>query len=448
MNARGGVAGSFKIQQGIDLVLEGLRELSAEAAALPPDDYRRLVDEVGRLRGRPLFLPYLSSGIGRGARVRLADGRWVIDLALGIGVHFFGHGDPDLVRTALEAAIEDTAMQGNLQMGEPYARLLSLLLAHSGPRLRHGWIANSGAEANETALKIIRQKKAPALEIVVFRGCFHGRTTTMAELTDRPDYRRGQPSRETVHTLPFFSPDDPDWIDGTRAELRALLAARRGKIAAVAFELVQGEAGFRTAPRAFFEALMEECRREGVAVWVDEVQTFGRTGELFAFEKLGLGDYVDVVTIGKMLHAAATLFTEELNPEPGLVSGTYAGSTVGLAVGRRIVERLLAGRYLGRGGRIERLGALAEEGLARISRDLGPWRAGPIDGIGAMWALELPGADHEAVCRVVRRAFDAGLLLYYGGSGPYRLRLFVPAILDEADLDEALGILRKALAEA
>lgn len=448
MDLRAGSAANRKIRQGIELVLDGVRDLAQSDAAVSGDEYRRLVEEIGRLRGRPLFVPYLSSGVGRGARVRLGDGRWVIDLALGIGVHFFGHGDPDLLRTAIVAAIEDTAMQGNLQMGEPYARLISLLLAHSGPRLRRAWLANSGAEANETALKIIRQRKAPAAEVVVFRGCFHGRTTTMAELTDRPDYRRGQPAREVVHFLPFYSRDDPDSLDATRAELRRLLASRRGRIAAMAFELVQGEAGFRTAPREFFAALMEECRRESVAVWVDEVQTFGRTGELFAFQKLGLEDYVEVVTIGKMLHAAATLFTEDLTPDPGLVSGTYAGSTVGLCVGRRIVERLLADGYLGPGGRIAALGALAAERLARLARDLGPSRAGAVDGTGAMWALELPGADHEAVCRVVRRCFEAGLLLYYGGTGPHRLRLFLPAILTDGDLDEALDVLRRTLAEA
>ena len=445
MGALVGVAENPEIRRGIDLILQGLAALAREAPTMSADEYRRLVDELGRLRGRPLFLPYVSSGIGRGARVRLADGRWAIDLALGIGVHFFGHGDPDLVRTALEAAVEDTAMQGNLQMGMPYARLLERLLAQSGPRLRHGWIANSGAEANESALKIVRQKKAPASEVVVFRGAFHGRTTTMAELTDRPDYRRGQPSRETVHFLPFYSREDPD---AARAMLRSVLAARPGTIAACVFELVQGEAGFRTAPREFFAGLMEDCRRAGIAVWVDEIQTFGRTGELFAFETLGLGDYVDVVTIGKMLQCAATLFTEEMKPDPALVSGTYAGSSVGLAVGRRIVERLRGEGYLGRGGRIERLGALARERLSRLARDLGPSRAGPIDGIGAMWALELPGADHAAVCRIVRSAFEAGLLLYYAGTGPYRLRLFLPAILAEEELDEAVAILRRTLAEA
>src|SRR5262249_38603073 len=156
----------------------------------------------------------------------------------------------------------------------------------------------------------------------------------------------------------------------------------------------------------------------GVAVWIDEIQTFGRTGELFAYQTLDLGAHVDVVTIGKALQAAATLYTDEYNPRPGLVSGTFAGSTVGLAIGRRIVDRLLADGFLGRQGRIARLGRLAQTSLGQLAQELGPRRISGLDGVGAMWALELAGADHAGVVRVLRRCFDAGLLLYYGGTGP------------------------------
>jgi acetylornithine/N-succinyldiaminopimelate aminotransferase len=338
-------------------------------------------------------------------------------------------------------------MQGNLQMGTIVPELLDLLLANAGGRLRHGWIANSGSEANEIALKIIRQRQAPAAEIVAFRGCFHGRTSVMAEITDRPDYREGQPRRETLHYLPFFDHQEPQRARAALIQLQDLLATRRDQIACMVFELVQGETGFRTAPREFFAPLMRECQTAGVAVWVDEIQTFGRTGELFAFEKLGLGSYVDVVTVGKMLHGAATLYTEEYNPRPGLVSGTFAGSTVGLAIGRRIVERLLTEGFLGPDGRIARLGRLAEDRLRRLAHDLGPRRIRAIDGVGAMWALELADVDHADVLALLRRCFDAGLLVYYGGTDAYRIRLFLPATLTEGHLAEAIAILHGCLRE-
>jgi 4-aminobutyrate aminotransferase-like enzyme len=234
-------------------------------------------------------------------------------------------------------------------------------------------------------------------------------------------------------------------LRAAHAQLRDLFSTRRDRIACVVFELVQGESGFRTAPREFLEPLMRECRAAGVAVWVDEIQTFGRTGELFAFQKLGLAPYVDVVTVGKMLHCAAALYTDEYNPRPGLVAGTFAGTTVGLAIGRRITERLLAEGFLGPHGRIVQLGAFAEERLRRLARDLGGRRVGAIDGVGAMWAVELSGASHAAVLALLRRCFDAGLLLYYGGSGPYRLRFFLPAVITEAEIGEAVDILQSCL---
>ena len=125
-------------------------------------------------------------------------------------MHFFGHSHPDLVRTAITAAASDVIMQGNLQANAEYGDLLEILLQHSAPQLTHGWLSLPGTEANENALKLIRYHQQPARDIIAFRRCFHGRTTTMAEITDRPDYRKGQPSRERVFYLPFYESEDPE----------------------------------------------------------------------------------------------------------------------------------------------------------------------------------------------------------------------------------------------
>src|SRR5438046_1883655 len=161
--------------------------------------------ELAALRGRPAFYPYLGSGIGRGARAMLADGRWVLDFALGIGVHLFGHGDLDLIETAVRAAASDLAMQGNLIFNREYHARMKTLLANGPAGMEYCWLATSGADANENALKLVRQKRDGRSGIVAFRGCFHGRTSAMAEITDRPDYRRGQPSTFPVFYLPFFN---------------------------------------------------------------------------------------------------------------------------------------------------------------------------------------------------------------------------------------------------
>jgi acetylornithine/N-succinyldiaminopimelate aminotransferase len=440
-----------KFQRGLDLVLEAVTELQAGAPTGAEDGevYAQQLQRVARLRGRPLFFPYVGSGLGHGARVQTADGRWLLDFAIGIGVHFFGHSHSDLVRTALTAAASDVVMQGNLQANSEYADLLDILLSHSAPQLTSGWLSLPGAEANENALKLIRYHRQPAHDVIAFRRCFHGRTTTMAEITDRPDYRKGQPTRERVFYLPFYEVDDPSSSQQTLSALRAILDQHPGEIAVCVFELVQGESGFQTAPREFFVPLMETLKERRVTVWVDEIQTFGRTGELFAFQRLNLAEYVDVVTVGKMLQNSAVLFRQEYQPDPALISGTFAGTTVGMAVGRRIVEKLIQENYLGPEGKIVALEQHTREALARMQTETsGAIRA--ISGIGAMWAFEPTGASHEGIRALLQECYRNGLILYYAGvgAGPYRMRMFLPGgVATSEDVDEALRILRFSMAQ-
>ena len=431
-------------QRGLDLILEALGDAQTAPGGLEGEAYAQQLQRVAELRGRPLFFPYLGSGVGKGAKVRAADGRWLLDLAIGIGVHFFGHSHPDLVRTAITAAASDVVMQGNLQANIEYGGLLEVLLQHSAPHFAHGWLSVPGTEANENALKLVRYHAYPARDIIAFRRCFHGRTTTMAEITDRPDYRKGQPLRERVFYLPFYEPDDLNSSSQTLTTLREILDQHSGEIAACVFELVQGEAGFRVAPREFFAPLMELLKERGVCVWVDEIQTFGRTGELFAFQKLDLTEYVDVVTVGKLLQNSALLFREEYQPDPALISGTFAGTTVGLAVGRRIVEKLVQENYLGPHGRIAALERHAQEGLTRLQQEL-PSCIRSFGGVGAMWSVEPMRASLADIKALLHECYRNGLIAYYSGfgDGPYRLRLFLPGgVLTTDELDEALDILR------
>ena len=141
--------------------------------------------------------------------------------------------------------------------------------------------------------------------------------------------------------------------------------------------LVQGEGGFNTAPREFFVALMETCKAAGIPVWDDEVQSFGRTESMFCFERLGLGEYIDVVTIGKISQACACLYTADFNPKAGLLSGTFAASTSAFATGLSALRRLQSGGYYGPNGRIAKHSARNERrNMAMPPRTGGPC-AGP-----------------------------------------------------------------------
>jgi len=420
--------------------------VAAEASerTLTPRQYEQALRELSRRRGRPLLFPLLLGSPGSGARVRLADGTTKLDFIGGIGVYGFGHGDPDLLETAAVAAASDTVFQGHLAPGLEYLRLTQALLRHAGPKLKHAWLSVSGAMANENALKMILQKQHPADRIVAFERGFAGRTLALAEITDKPAYRQGLPLRGGVLYVPFYDPKDPESTRRSVAALDAHLRRYPGRVAGMLFELVQGEGGFHTAPAAFFRALMERCREAGLAVWVDEVQTFGRTGELFAFRGLGLEQLVDVVTAGKLVQGSAVLFSKAYNPRPGLVAGTYAGSTVGMAVGARIIERLESEGYLGSRGRVALLGRRFERRLAALRKRL-PRAVGARSGIGAMQAFVAFDGSAELTAALLRAAFDEGLLLFSAGAAPTKLRALLPVNTSDEELESGFAMLEKAM---
>jgi 4-aminobutyrate aminotransferase-like enzyme len=436
-----------KFEHGLRLMMESIVETQSGAITehFDADAMQAQLAELAIMRGRPAFYPYLGSGVGRGARAMLADGRWLIDFALGIGVHFFGHGNHDLIETAIRAAAADLTMQGNLIFNREYHALMKTLLAHAPRGLEHCWLALSGADSNENALKMVRQKRDGRPGVIAFLGCFHGRTCAMAEITDRPDYRIGQPSTFPVHYVPFYDRNDPQSATLALQALREVIAREGDRISTFIVELVQGEAGFVTAPRDFFVPLFDECKRAGIIVWVDEVQTFGRTGELFATTRLDLADYVDVVTIGKILQGSATLYRKNLAPDPGLVSGTFSGATVAMAVGRRIVEKLTGEGFFGPRGRELELEKLTREHLERLARKHSGVIS-EIDGVGAMLAFRLGDGSLEATRAFIRRCFDQGLALYYGGHETACVRLFLPAgCLTADELGDAFTILDRCI---
>ncbi len=437
-----------KFELGLRLMVEAVadaRNSAAPPAPLTAAQMRQELEELAAMRGRPALYPYLGSGLGRGARAMLADGRWVLDFALGIGVHLFGHGNPDLIETALRAAACDIVMQGNLIFNREYHALMKTLLAHAPAGMENCWLSLSGADANENALKLIRQKRDGRPGVLAFRGCFHGRTSSMAEITDRPDYRLGQPRTFPVEYLPFYKRHDPASTDKALAALSGIIQREGDRFATLMVELVQGEAGFIAAPREFFVPIFEECRRSGIAIWIDEVQTLGRTSALFATDLLNLADYADVITVGKVLQGSAVLLRKSFAPDHGLVSGTFSGATVAMAVGRRIIEKLTSEGFFGPEGREKQLERLTREHLERLSRKH-PRLISEIDGVGAMMAFRLGDGSLARTRAFIGRCFEAGLVLYYGGHEPACVRLFLPAgVLTDAELEEAFAIMDRCI---
>jgi len=407
--------------------------------------YQESVQLLESLRGQDLFYHYIGSGFGHGALVELADGSVKLDFISGIGT-FWGHGHPKMVEAALEGSLEDICMQTNLQQNRDIVNLCALLTKHA--ELDHCFLTTSGAMANENALKILFQKKAPAYRVLAFERCFMGRSLALAQITDRPRFREGLPSNFHVDYVPFY-----DWRDPKGSTERALFVLEKhlnrypGQHACMSFELIQGEAGNYPGTQEFFTALMKQLKVRNIAILVDEVQTFGRTDHLFAFQHFRLQPYVDVVTCGKLCQVCATLFKDAFKPKPGLIAQTFVSTSAAIKVSLALIKALTEDGYLGSEGKNMQIRKHFVEHLTRLADKYPKKIEGPF-GHGLMIACTPFKGDKEKVTEFAKTLFESGLITYTAGSDPTRLRFLVPqGSVTFEDIDQAAMILENLLVE-
>lgn len=452
-----------------------VREVASKSARLtdvrPPvaelrDSYDAFMKRAADVRGRALLYPYLGSGIGNGALVELMDGSVKWDMICGIGVHFFGHSDGEMIRAGVQGALCDTLQHGNLQSGFEAYRFAEVLLAEAKKhsRLKYCYSSTSGCMANENAIKVCYQKHAPASRVVAFKDCFMGRSVTMSQIGDAAANRVGIPLSTQVDYMPFYDEavakrmsagdvsGQTKFIDMAVARLREYVERYPKQHACFIFELIQGEGGFNTAPREYFLELFKVCRDAKMAIWDDEIQSFGRTESMFAYEDLDLGEYVDVFCVGKMTQACATLFTEEYNPGPGLLSGTFTSSTPAFNMGIKAIERLRDGGYYGEKGSIARHYAAFVKGIRDLAAKHPAWfpkgndYVDIVGGSGGMMKFTPFGGKKDAVNKACKHMFDAGVVSFYCGHGPYHVRMLPPlGVMKEADWPRVFACVEKGL---
>lgn len=413
-------------------------------------EYEAFCNQVELLRGRPLFLPYIGSGRGNRVYVELEDRSVKMDLAGGIGIHILGHGHREVIKTALQAAMSDIVMQGNLQMNKEWVKLSEKFvgLVSKSSRLSHSWLTTSGTMANENALKMIFHKHTPARKIITMKKAFAGRSMMMGEISDNPDYKIGLPRYNDVLRLDFYSPDHPTRSkESSLSQLKQHISENKKNIAGFVFEIIQGEGGFRVAPRDFFVPLFEECKKHNIAIWADEVQTFARTGEFFAFETVNIGQYLDVVTVGKAPQIATTLFTKEYNPAPGLIAGTFAGSSVQMASGLKIIEILETGGFIGHSGRIKKIYEKFNLNISNLIKTTLKGLIKDINGMGLMIAITPQDGTKETQVGLIKTFFKKGLITFGCGRDPYKIRLLPPAIISDKEIEIACQIIEKSTLE-
>ncbi|RYZ05246.1 MAG: aminotransferase class III-fold pyridoxal phosphate-dependent enzyme [Myxococcales bacterium] len=365
---------------------------------------------------------------GSGSWLTDSTGRRYLDFVQGWAVNCLGHSPPVVVE-ALTQQASRLINCGPAYFNEPAARA-----AEQIARLSFGnrtFFTNSGAEANEGAIKLARKWGQPrgAFEIVTMTGAFHGRTLATMSATGKPQWRE------------LFEPKVPGFVHVPLNDLAAVEAAIGPKTVAVMLEPIQGEGGVVPASEDFLRGLRALTREKRLLLIADEVQTgVGRTGQMWGYEASGVEP--DIMTLGKGLGgglpAAALVTREDLCVfEPGDQGGTFNGGPVIGAVMLAVLQTVGAPEFLAQ------VRATSEYFQSRL-RDLAARHGqGEVRGRGLLLALALRGLSGQAV---VREAAERNLLVNSPREDALR---FMPALnVSRAEVDEAVAVLDSALTAA
>ncbi|MFB3738510.1 MAG: acetylornithine transaminase [Candidatus Velamenicoccus archaeovorus] len=363
---------------------------------------------------------------GEGVRVVDDEGRTFLDFAGAIGAASLGHGHPRW-REAVHAQVDRLAMVSNLYATEPQAALAGRLAELLPIPDARTFFSNSGAEANEAALKLVRRWGIPRgrTRIVALEGSFHGRTVAALAAT-------GQPAKRAA-----FEPLVDWFVHVPPGELEALDRALDDTVAAVLLEPVMGEGGVHPLDRSYLRGVRELCDARGALLVADEVQSgLGRCGAWLAISDAGV--VPDVVTLAKGLGGGlpigATVSTAELAFGPGEHASTFGGGPVVCAAALAVLETIETEGLLGNArvqGERFRAGVL----------ELGDPAVVDVRGRGLLNGVALAGPlAHDVVLAML----DEGVLATE--AGPDVVRTSAPLVVTAAEIDEAVAGLGRALA--
>lgn len=359
---------------------------------------------------------------GEGPWVWDADGKKQLDFVAGLAVCNLGHCHPAVVE-AVKGQAEKLLHVSNLFHIEPQTELASLLVKHSFAD--KVFFCNSGAEANEAAIKLARRywydKGSSRHKIISMRDSFHGRTLATITATGQPKFQEGfAPLPEGFSYVPFN-------------DLEALEKAITPETAAVLLEPIQGEGGVNMPEAGYLKSVKELCRKKGILLIFDEVQTgIGRTGKLFAYEHYGVTP--DIMTLAKGLGGGvaigAMLATDEVAAAfvPGTHASTFGGNPLACAAGLAVIKALTDDNTILNGCR--ETGDYLREQLTERLADNPSVRE--IRGKGQMTGIELNRPGRE----IVNKSLENGLII--NCTADTVLRMLPPINIGKTEVDEAL----------
>jgi acetylornithine aminotransferase len=392
-------------------------------------------EELKRAAAQYLMETYtrqpLSIVRGRGMKVYDIEGREYLDFVGGIAVNILGHGHPDLVQ-AIQGQAAQLIHTSNLYYTEPQVTLARMLVDHSFAD--KAFFCNSGAEANEAAIKLARRYShakygAGRFEIITMKNSFHGRTMATLTATGQEKVQKG------------YEPLLQGFSHVTFNNFEELQRAVTDKTAAVLLEPIQGEGGVYVADRQYLRHVRDLCSQKDVLLIFDEIQTgMGRTGTLFAYEQLGMQP--DIMTLAKGLGGGvpigACLAVDAVAQafSPGSHASTFGGNPLACAAGLAVCRALLEGQVL---DHARRMGEYFAKGLTECKERYRVVRE--VRGLGLLQGMELDMDGKTVVGECLAR----GVLI--NGTGERVLRFVPPLIVTQLEIDRLLDTLAQVFSE-
>ncbi len=399
-----------------------------------------------------------------GAYIFDVDGNRLLDFAGGIGMINVGHCPPTVSKAIGEQAAKYIHTCSLVTTFEPYIELAETLNKITpGNFAKKTLLANSGSEAVENAVNIAKYyTKRNA--IICFEGAYHGRTLLTLSLTSKYGlFKKGFGSMVSdiyrlpapnMYRIPKGMSGEEYLEDCIRGLDRALIAqVDPSAVAAIIIEPIQGEAGFIPMPKKFLEKIRSICDLHGIVMIADEIQSgFGRTGELFAINHSEV--IPDMITMAKSMGAGMPIaaVTGKANmmdsPHLGGVGGTFSGSPVACIAAIETIKIINTRSFLDRATQIGE----------KIEAHLDRWKEryitiGDVRGMGAMRLVEFvkdrntQEPDPDLTLSIIRKAVSRGLVLIRAGLYSNCIRLLMPLVISDEQLEEGLGILEQAIKE-
>ncbi len=377
---------------------------------------------------------------GEGCRVWDTQGREYLDFVAGIATCTLGHAHPALIE-AVTKQIQTLHHVSNLYYIPVQGELAHWLVDHScADRV---FFCNSGAEANEAAIKLARKYAHEKLNIsnptiITAHASFHGRTLATITATGQPKYQKGfSPLMPGFHYVPY---NDIAALEQAIAELDK----DERQVAAIMMEALQGEGGVRPGDVAYFQRMREICDEKGILLILDEVQVgMGRSGKYWGYENLGIEPdiFTNAKGLGGGIPIGAMMCKSSCDVfEPGSHASTFGGNPFACAVALCVCQTLERENIL---ENVRQRGEQLRDGLNKMAAQY-PNLIADVRGWGLINGLELQADISLTSADLVKSAIAAGVLLV--PAGPKVLRFVPPLIVTEAEVAQALAAVEKALA--